>query len=107
MNKVYLVTTQRGDWDDYSWSVFSICRSLEIAEKEKLKVEEKIQNIKTQYYLEFNSDYDKDVELLNDDGLITDNEVRYDDLMHSIYNYQNLHSELNIHTIQIEERELL
>jgi len=107
MNRVYLVTTQTGDWDNYSWNVYSICRSLEIAEKEKLKLEEKIQNIKTQYYLEFNSDYDKDVDLLNENDLIMVNEVRYDDLMHSIYNYQNLHSELNIHTIQIEERELL
>lgn len=36
-----------------------------------------------------------------------DNEERYDDLMHSIYNYKNLHKELEINEILIEKRELL
>lgn len=45
MNKVYLVTTQQGSWDDYFWGVHCICSTREKAEEqEKLLSKEEALN---------------------------------------------------------------
>lgn len=105
MNKIYLVSTQSGSWDDFNYEVVSVYSTLEIAEKEKLKIEEKIQNIKTLYFLENESEYEKDLDFLNSD--IDENFGKYDTAMHNVYNFQTKYPELKIHTVNIEERELL
>lgn len=106
MEKVYLVTTQSGAFDYFNYEVISVCSTIEIAEKEMLKIQKDTQNIKTQYFLEFGSDYDSDLESINED-LVLDNEDKYIILTNNIIKYQMLYKELDIHTIQIEERELL
>ena len=35
MDKVYLVSTESGTWDDFNYEVVSVCSSLKSAEKEK------------------------------------------------------------------------
>ena len=32
LNKVYLVTTEQGDYDDYMWNIHCICFDLDMAE---------------------------------------------------------------------------
>ena len=107
MDKVYLVSTQSGSWDDFNYEVVSVCSSLESAEKEKQRIEEKIQNIKTLYLLENDSEYEKDLFKIQDVDFILENEDLYNKLTEKVYSYQFKYKDINIHTINIEERELL
>lgn len=97
MNKVYLVSTQKGDWDDYSYEIDSVCRSLEIAKKRKEQIEENIKDSKALYKFLYDSDYDKDLQ----------SQMESDEVIIQFYSYQHKNPQLKIHTINIEEKELL
>ena len=45
-NKVYLIITVQGDYDDYWQNIHCVCSNPHTAEEEKQKLEKKIQNIK-------------------------------------------------------------
>jgi pheromone shutdown protein TraB len=97
-NKVYLITTQKGTWDDFGYNVIVCCKDIETAEKEKAKIEEKIQNLKTLYLLEFERDYDQDCEQQAD--LEEKNWKRFS-------TFQKNYPEVKIDTVLIEERDLI
>lgn len=104
MEKVYLLQIAKGDWDDYHSWVEDVYGSLDSAQKAKKQLEEKIQNIKTQYWLEFNSDYEEDLVYINESD---DFGYNYNTVVHNVYNFQHIHPELNYESITIVEREVL
>ena len=107
MSKVYLVWASPKNYDGCS-QLHSVCSSFSAAENKKKQIEQKIQNIKTQYYLEFESDYDKDEQYVCGDWIDDDEDIseeKSNTLMHQVYNYQHLYPELRIAEITIEERE--
>lgn len=102
-NKVYLVYSINGD--EYFPRVEAVCSSQEIAAKEKQKIEERVKEIKSNYYSEYGNLYDFDCGWIVEDVAIYDE--RYDEVVHRVYDYQARHSELEIREIHIRERELL
>lgn len=106
MNKVYLVWIESGMMEDYQYKLHDVFSSENLAEKVKKQLEDRIQNIKTLYYLEYNSDYNTDLESLQIGGLILEDEELYNKLVERVYNYQYNHEELNYSKIVIEEREV-
>jgi len=99
MDRVYLVTFQQGDWDDYSWGIHCITSTKEKAQEKIDELKDRIQNIKTQYFLEFGRDYDTDIAKMFE----LDIEERHDQL----YLYQARYEELKYHTIKIEEKQVI
>lgn len=99
MNKVYLVVTEQGSYDDYWWNIYCICSNAHKAEEEKQKLKKKIESVKAEYEKEFGRDYDYDKENM----LELEREERWD----QVYAYDDKHKELKYHTIRIEEREVL
>ena len=98
-NKVYIVKTYQGDHDDSWWNIHCVCSDAHKAEKEKRKLEKRIENIKAEYENEFGRNYDKDVE----DVMGLDKEDRYK----KVYPYQDKYEELGYHTIRIDEHKIL
>ena len=103
MDKIYAVILEDLECD----SIHCYCRDLETAEKEKLKIEQKIQDIKTLYYLEYSSDFDKDCISSSE----SDDDCNYTEEQESIQDrlilFMTKHSELKIENIFIEERKLI
>lgn len=97
-DKVYLITTQKGTWDDFEYNVVACCKDIETAKKEKAKIEEKTQNLKTIYLLEFERDYNQDCEL--GAYLEVEDWKRFS-------TFQKNYPEVKIDTVLIEERDLI
>jgi len=103
MEKVYLVTYETDDW----WNIQYICDSFLKATDKKAELEKHIQNIKTYYYLEYNSDYDSDLEKILGEDLIMEDENLYEELVDKVYIFQAKYNELRYNNINIEEREVI
>lgn len=99
MNKVYLVVTEQGDWDDYMWKIHCICSTKEIAEEQEKNLRGKINAIKNKYKKEFGRDYDYDRENMF--------ELEREERWEQIYKYEAKNEELKYHTIRIEEKDVL
>jgi len=98
LNKVYIVTSQEGSYEDDAWHIYCICSSRKKAEREKKRLEDTINGMKSFYRLKFKRDYEE--------GLLDASEMTLDDEM-EFYKFQHEHPELKYHTILIEEKELL
>ena len=99
MDKVYLVVTEQGSYDDYMWLIHCICSNPFKAEEEKNKLTKVIENAKAEYEQEFNFNYDEDYE----NRMNLEQETRWN----QIYKYNDKHPELKYHTIRIEEKQVL
>lgn len=101
MNKIYLVKFYRDDYNTIG--IYAYCKSYSSAEKQKEELLDKIQNIKTLYYLEYNCDFEKDLENYQNnffDGL-------YEEIEDRLTMYFAKHPELNFDDIKIVEKELV
>lgn len=99
MNKVYIVKTYQGSYDDAWWNIHAICSDAHKAEEEKRKLEKKIESIKANYENEFGRSYDEDAESIMD--------MSKEDRWEKYYTYQAKHDELRITDIHINEHEVL
>lgn len=105
MNKIYLVEFYREDYD--ATEVYAYCKDYDTAKKKEQELLDKIQNCKTLYFLEFDSDFDKDV-----DSLLNYESTLYTlDESSKVWDRINLYfakyPELNFDDIKIIEQELL
>lgn len=98
-DKVYLVTCEQGCYDDFGWSIHSICHALSRTKMEKKKLEDYVTSIKDKYEQAFNSDFDFDREHVME----LDIETRWE----QVYEFERLYPELKYHTIRIEEKTIL
>lgn len=98
-NKVYIVKTYQGSYDDSWWNIHCIRHDAHEAEVEKRKLEKKIESIKAEYENEFGSNYDSDFE--------TKMELPKEKRWEQVYLYQAKHVELKYHTIVVNEHEVL
>lgn len=83
MDKVYLVITEQGSYNDYMWLIHCICSN----------------PFKAEYEKKFNSNYDEDYE----NRMNLEQETRWN----QIYNFEDKYPELQYHTIRIEEKQVL
>lgn len=99
MDKVYIVKTYQGSYDDEWWNIYCICSNAHKAEEEKRKLEKKIESIKAEYENEFGRNYDEDKKSIMS--------LSQEDRWEKIYVYQAKHEELKYHTIAINEHKVL
>lgn len=97
-DKVYLVEVHTGSFDDSWWFVYYISEDIFEAEKAKMDLEKRIQNIKNEYENEFGRNYDEDQENVMD--------LYEEDRHEKFYTYQFKYPELGYHTIIIKEVKL-
>jgi len=95
--KVYLLYADR--------QVIAVCSSTLSAEKEKVKIEMTVQNLKTLYLSLYKSDYDKDIQILREGNFYF--EPEYSKLTDRMYKFKIAHRELLISEFKIEEMELI
>lgn len=101
MEKIYLVEFYREDYNTIE--VYAYCKSLNSAKEQRQKLLDKIQNIKTLYYLKFGVYFDEDLKNYQSnffDGLGEETEDR-------LITYFAKHPELNFEEIEIIEKELI
>ena len=103
MNKIYLVNYNVPLYD--SFGTYAFCSTKEKAEEKKEELIGKIRNIKTLYYLRYDSDFEKDKEIINNFDNISDEE--YDKLTEQVYLTEANHQELLYSDIEIKEEILL
>lgn len=99
VNKVYIVKTYQGSFDDAWWNIHCICSDPYKAEEKKRELEKSIELIKAEYENEFGRSYDEDAESVMD----MDQEDRWE----KFYTYQFKHELLKITDIYINEHEVL
>ena len=102
MNKIYIVSYNIPEYD--TWGIYKYCSTEKIAIEKKQQLLDKIQNIKTTYYLEFDRDYDVDFDLYNDMDFL---EEEWEEIVGRVNIYRAKHEELNYSDIKIEEKELI
>lgn len=103
--KIYLL-----EYEDKFGEVgtYKYCSTIEIAEKEKQRLEQKIQNIKTLYYLEYNNDYDEDYRTVRKAGFVKNPfPENYEELRNRVYIFEFENEEVSYTDIFIKEEELL
>lgn len=101
-NKIYIVSYYLYDFD--GWGIYKYCSTEEIAKEKKQQLLDKIQNIKTTYYLEFNKDYNTDFSVYNDSDYL---EEEWNEIADRVNIYRARYEELNYSDIKIEEKELI
>lgn len=101
--KVYLLYSYNGE--EMYPIVESVCATLDAAEKEKQKIVNRVEEIKTAYHSEYENLYDFDCEWIMEDTSIYDE--RYDNIVHRVYDWQAKYSELDITGMRIEEKYLI
>jgi len=94
MNKVYILSTEKGSWDDFESRIYAVFSNENSAKKEKARIEERMMKIKNFYQEKYNSSLEEDSESL-DDEIIT----RY-------YRFRNDNPQVKVHTVTIQEFEL-
>lgn len=102
MNKIYIVSYHIPEYD--TWGIYKYCSTEEIAIEKKQELLDKIQNIKTLYYLEFNKDYDTDFSVYNDSDYLGD---EWEDIADRVNIYRAKYEELSYSDIKIEEKDLI
>lgn len=105
MNKIYLVNYTIPIYDEYG--TYCFCATKETAEQKKEELIGKIRNIKTLYYLKYNSDFDKDKEIISNYYTDYMSDEEYDRLTKQVYLAEAEHKELLYSDIEIKEEELL
>jgi len=102
MKEVYLIWTE-GGYD--SPKLHKICRSKEIAEKEKTKLLTQINFLKDCYNQRHNSNWDEDLKYLDDhSNNMTDD---YELYLEWFYLFQAEFPEMKIQLIDIEKQEVI
>lgn len=106
MSKIYTVEYAINDFD--TWNIYAYCSTKEIAEEKKQELLDKIQNIKAQYFLEYDNDYDEDLERYTFGGFGEEPFPEdYEELSDRIIIYGAKYEELGFSDITVEEKELL
>jgi len=95
MNKVYILFKEQGAYDDFHSEIHAIYSKLESAEKEKQRIENNIELLKSKYTEQFNSTMKKD------SGSLKDFKIdRY-------YKFKRENPEVEIHTVYIQEHTVI
>lgn len=102
MNKIYIVIYDIPEFDN--WGIYAYCSTEEIAGQKKQQLLDKIQNIKTLYYLEYDKDYNTDFKTYSDSDYLGN---EWEEIADRINLYRAMHKELSFTDIKIEEKELL
>jgi hypothetical protein len=105
-NRIYIVSYHILDFD--TWDIYKYCSTEKIAIEKKQQLLNNIQNIKTLYYLEYDSDYDEDLRLYTFGGFGEEPfPENYDEISDRVIIYRAKHEELGFSDIAVEEKELL
>lgn len=91
-----------------TWGIYAYCSTKEKAEEKKQQLELKIQNIKTIYYLEYDSDFNEDLRLYTYGGFGEEPfPENYEEISDRIIIYRAKYEELGFSDITVEEKRLL
>lgn len=103
MKKVYIVKYDIPIYE--TWDIYKVCSSIDIAKNFKAELENKINNIKTLYYIEYDRDFDNDIKILKES--IYNEEIFDINLYETINNYttdyETKYKELLFSNITIDE----
>ena len=100
-NKIYIVVAGKSEHD----LELAYCSTYTKAKEKHLKIVENIHNIKTYYFVEFDSDFDKDEEYI--DSWENEGDEKYYEIERRLTLYKAKYPELEYLSIRIEEKELL
>jgi hypothetical protein len=103
MDKVHILYKEDEEGCDILVGVF---KTLFAAKKGKKQIEDRIEEIKEKYFLEYGSNFDGDKELLFGEDLIMEDEDLYDKLNDQYYGYYIKFEELGYRDLRIEEVEI-
>lgn len=102
MDKVFLVKIDQITYEN--WFIERICSTREKADLVKLEVENKISNIKEEYFKKYGIKYDDELKLLNDNDYIFSDE--YETTIERVFEFKFRNPELDYNEITISEEEV-